>query len=44
LARRARLAQGLAVGLAGLPDVHLGDRCERNKLDGVDLDQAAPTR
>jgi hypothetical protein len=37
---RGALAQSLAVGLAGLPDVCLGDRRERDKLDGVDLDQA----
>ena len=37
---RGALAQGLAVGLAGLPDVCLGDRRERDKLDCVDLDQA----
>src|SRR4051812_30028594 len=34
------VAQGLAVGLAGQSDVRLGDRRERDKLDGVDLDQA----
>src|SRR4051812_49907051 len=33
------VAQGLAVGLAGSPDVRLGDRGERDELDGVDLDQ-----
>jgi hypothetical protein len=33
------VAQGLAVGFAGSPDVRLGDRRERDKLDGVDLDQ-----
>ena len=37
---RGAVAQGLAVGLAGLPDVRLGDRCERDKLAGVDLYQA----
>src|SRR5215211_4801665 len=37
---RGSVAQGLAVGLAGLSDVRLGDRRERDKLDGVDLDQA----
>ena len=36
---RGALAQGLAVGLAGLPDVRLGDRRKRDKLDGIDLDQ-----
>ena len=36
---RGAVAQGLAVGLAGSPDVRLGDRRERDKLDGVDLDQ-----
>ena len=35
---RGAVAQGLAVGLAGSPDVRLGDRRERDKLDGVDLD------
>src|SRR3954447_10667043 len=41
---RGAVAEGLAVGLAGLPDVRLGDRRERHELDGVDLDQpgAAP--
>jgi hypothetical protein len=33
------LAQGLAVGLAGTPDVCIGDRGERDQLDAVDLDQ-----
>jgi len=37
---RGAVAQGLAVGLAGSPDVRLGDRRERDELDGVDLDQA----
>src|SRR3954453_19449930 len=37
---RGALAQGLAVGLAGSPDVRLGDRRERDKLDGVDFDHA----
>jgi len=37
--RRAH-AQGLTVGLARSPDVRLGDRGERNKLDGIDLDHA----
>ena len=32
------LAQGLAVGLAGSSHVRPGDRRERDKLDGVDLD------
>jgi hypothetical protein len=36
---RGAVAQGLAVGLAGAPDVRLGDRRERDELDGVDLDQ-----
>jgi hypothetical protein len=36
---RGAVAEGLAVGLAGLPDVRLGDRRERDELDGVDLDQ-----
>jgi hypothetical protein len=36
---RGAASQGLAVGLAGAPDVRLGDRSERNELDGVDLDQ-----
>ena len=35
-------AQGLAVHLAGSPDVRLGNRRERDKLDGVDLDQTGP--
>ena len=35
---RGTVAQGLAVGLAGSPDVRLGDRRERDKLDRVDLD------
>ncbi len=33
------VAKGLAVGLAGSPDVSRRDRRERDKLDGVDLDQ-----
>src|SRR5215203_403445 len=37
---RGSAAQGLAVGLAGLPDVRVADRRERDELDGVDLDQA----
>ena len=41
---RGAVAQRLAVGLAGLPDVRLSDRRERDKLDGVDLDQTGPTR
>src|SRR3954451_11636851 len=38
------VAQGLAVGLAGSPDLRLGDLRERDELDGVDLDhtQADP--
>ena len=36
---RGAVAQGVAVGLAGSPDVRLGDRRKRDKLDGVDLDQ-----
>jgi hypothetical protein len=36
---RGALAQGLAVGLAGEPDVRVRDRRERDELDGVDLDQ-----
>ncbi len=32
------LAHRLAVGLAGSSDVRPGDRGERDKLDGVDLD------
>jgi hypothetical protein len=31
-------AERLAVGLAGSSDVRAGDRCERDKLDRVDLD------
>jgi hypothetical protein len=38
------LAQGLAVGLAGTPDVCIGDRGEREQLDAVYLDQTEPTR
>jgi hypothetical protein len=34
------LAQRLAVGLAGSPDVLFGDRRERDEFDGVDLDLA----
>jgi hypothetical protein len=37
---RGALAQALAVGLTGSPDIRLGDRRERDELDGVDLDQA----
>ena len=33
------VAQGLAVGLTGSPHVSLRNRRERDKLDGVDLDQ-----
>src|SRR3954468_11654289 len=36
---RCAVAQTLAVGLAGSPDVRFGDRRERDELDGVDLDQ-----
>ena len=36
---RGALAQGLEVGLAGSPNVRLGDRRKREELDGVDLDQ-----
>ena len=36
---RGAVAQGLAVGLASSPDLRPGDRRERDKLDGVDLDQ-----
>jgi hypothetical protein len=36
---RGAVAQGLAVGLTGSPDVRLRDRRERDELDGVDLDQ-----
>src|SRR6185369_14049252 len=43
LADRPRMgrasAQGLQVGLAGTPDIGLGDRRERDELDGVDLDR-----
>ena len=35
---RGTLPQGLAVGLAGSPDIRLGDRRERDELDRVDLD------
>ena len=35
---RGSVTQGLAVGLACSPDVRLGDRRERDELDGVDLD------
>jgi hypothetical protein len=35
---RGALAQRLAVGLAGSSDVLRGDRRERDKLDGIDLD------
>jgi hypothetical protein len=37
---RGALAQRLAVGLAGSSDILPGDRRERDKLDGVDLDLA----
>jgi hypothetical protein len=33
-------AQGFAVGLAGSPNVCVGDRRKREKLDGVDLDHS----
>jgi len=36
------LAQRLAVGLAGSSDVRSGDNCERDKLDGIDLDLTEP--
>ena len=36
---RGAVAQRLAVRLASSPDVRLSDRRERDKLDGVDLDQ-----
>src|SRR3954468_3304882 len=36
---RGAVAQGPAVGLAGSPHIRLGDRRERDELDGVDLDQ-----
>jgi hypothetical protein len=36
---RGAVAQRLAVGLAGSPEIRLGDRRERDELDGVDLDQ-----
>ena len=39
---RGAVAQGLAVGLAGAPDVLLGDRRERDEVDGVDLDLTEP--
>ena len=41
---RGAVAQRLAVGLAGSHDVRLSDDRERDKLDGVDLDQTGPTR
>jgi hypothetical protein len=37
---RGAVAQRLAVGLAGPPDIRLGDRREWDQLDGVYLDQA----
>jgi hypothetical protein len=37
---RGALAQCLAVGFAGSSDVLRGDRCEWDKLDGIDLDLA----
>ena len=39
---RGALAQRLTVGLAGPSDVLAGDRRERDKLDGVDLDLTGP--
>jgi hypothetical protein len=36
------LAQRLAVGLAGSSDVRAGDRRERDKLDGIDLNLTGP--
>ena len=36
---RGAVVQGLAVGLAGTPDLCLDDRGERDELDGVYLDQ-----
>ena len=39
---RGAPAQALAVELAGAPDVRLGDRGERDQLDGIDLDQTGP--
>ena len=41
---RGAPAQRLAVGLAGAPDVLLGDRRERDELDRVDLDLAEGDR
>ena len=35
---RGALAQRFSVALAGSSDVRLGDRRERDKLDGVDFD------
>jgi hypothetical protein len=35
---RGAISQGRAVRLASTPDVRLGDRRERDTLDGVDLD------
>jgi len=37
---RGTLAQRLTVGLAGSSHVLRGDRLERDKLDGIDLDLA----
>ena len=39
---RGAVAQRLAIGLAGSSNVRRSDRRERDKLDGVDLDQARP--
>ena len=39
---RGALAQRLTVGLASLSDVLAGDRRERDKLDGVDLNLTGP--
>ncbi len=38
------LAQRLKVGLAGSSDVLRGDRRERDKLDGIDLDLTGAVR
>src|SRR4051794_8462824 len=39
---RGAPAQRFAVGLAGSPDVRVGDLRERDKLDGVDFDHPEP--
>jgi hypothetical protein len=39
---RSATAERLAVGLAGSPDVLIGDRREREKFDRVDLDLTQP--